>query len=286
MVDEPNPALAARRDYGRRRGVLRLGDGGLDERRLEHAGGGRARRPRRAASVGVDEPLADEHANHLGRGARALLRGAARSREAIVASASSERAAPRVGLRELERRLRVGARAGSPAPTIIDDLRRQEPLAQQAAAGLRAPSRAGPSPTRARRARRPRARRARSRRSGVRRSSSAKPAVRWNASCGRAPPLPPPFMPSRCATGFAGSGGSPSSGLRSTSVSLPFSARWSEPGVDDPEQAATAQEADLARDVAAEALGRVEADEDDLERADGGSRRCSCRGCSVPRWHR
>ena len=43
-----------------------------------------------------------------------------------------------------------------------------------------------------------------------------------------------------------------------------------EPGVDHPQQPAPAQEADLARDIAAEALGRVEADEHDLERADAG----------------
>jgi deoxyribose-phosphate aldolase len=43
-----------------------------------------------------------------------------------------------------------------------------------------------------------------------------------------------------------------------------------EAGVDHAQQPAPAQEADLARDIAAEALGRVEAEEHDLERADTG----------------
>ena len=51
---------------------------------------------------------------------------------------------------------------------------------------------------------------------------------------------------------------------------LAFLRAVEQPGVEHPDHAATAQEPQLARDVAAEALGGLEPDENDLERADVG----------------
>ena len=88
------------------------------------------------------------------------------------------------------------------------------------------PSRAGPPPTGARPARRPRTRLAPISSVRLRRSSSAKPAVRWNASCGsRAAVAVPAVDAEQMRDRVAGSAGPPSSGLRSTSVSLPSSPR-------------------------------------------------------------
>ena len=221
------------------------------------------------ASVAWTNPWSTSTPTTSARRPHALLhRGGVARRDRRQSASRSARAA--CGLRQLERGLRVGARLDLRADDH-HDLRRQEPLAQQAAAGLAA-----------RVSRRPAAHRCSTSTTAAyspspissvrrRRSSSAKPAVRWNASCGVRPAVAAAVRARAGARSGspARAAGRASSGLRSTSVSLPSSPRWTQPRVHHPEQPAPAQEADLARDVAAEALGRLEPD-----RAGAGAGRC------------
>ena len=193
------------------------------------------------ASVRVDEPLVDEHADDLGAGSRALLHRAS-PRAAIVARASTSALRrgwpPRARSRPARRRARA-SRADD-----HHDLRRQEALAQQAAAGLA---------DRLAEARRPQVLDQHdSRVLALRDLVGQAPQVVAERSrpCGGTPPAAScrrcrrRSCPSRCAIGFAGSGGSREQRVEVDLGELAVLARGcTKPRVDHPEQPAPAQEA-------------------------------------------